>query len=132
MKYLKINFGSEIKRGEYWARIATLVVIWVGIVSLFTHGVEVSDAASDWGQGGNTGLAFMLAAGALLIYAIPYSWNAFLGRLRDAGQSPGWWVAGSILGNRIGRGLILMVIAGCLQSKQASVWAGAQIAEVAG
>ena len=127
MKYLKINFGSEIKRGEYWARIAILVVMWIVILSLFTHGVELEEQASDWGQGGNAGLGFMLAAGALIIYVIPYWWNAFLGRLRDAGRSPGWWVAGALLGNRVGLGLILMVIAGCLQSKEEGVWAGAQI-----
>ena len=129
MNYIKINFGGEIKRGEYWARIVILAMMWIGIVYLFTHGAELDNKASDWGQGGNPGLAYMLAAGALLLYAIPYSWNAFLGRLRDAGRSPGWWVAGAILGNRAGLGLILMIIAGCLKSGQEDVWAGAEIPE---
>lgn len=100
MNILKINFGSQIGRTEYWARSA-MVYTFIVVAALIV-------GASIYVE-----LDFLIFLGiAVILYLIPYTWNNIFGRLRDT-QRTYWW---AILFFIPGIGVIFAITLGCFKT----------------
>ena len=110
MNILKINFGSNIGRTEYWARLAMANVFFILGIGLF---FAISSYFGDDETYVSLGGAVFILLYAMVIYAVVYSWNNYLGRLRDAKKRPYVWM---FFAFAPGINIIIFIILGCFQT----------------